>query len=137
MKRNIPKIYVECNLIFDNDTPMEVITKEIRLNPTSCIDKKVRRKSPFKDDKLAGFWSIRTEEMATFYFEEVSKDMVSIIKPFIDKIKYVLDTYYGMVDFCIVPDFIKSEKPAICFNREFLDVVNYLNATIQIDMYVN
>lgn len=136
MKRNIPKIYMEFSLIFDNDTSMELITKEIGLNPTSFKDKKEQRKSPFKDDNLEGFWSIQTEEIDTFYFEEVSKIMVDLIKPYVSKIKRLMTKFNGSADFCIVPHFYPLDTPAICFNREFLDIVNDLNATIQIDMYV-
>ena len=136
MKRNIPKIYIQCNLLFDNDTDMDIITKEIGLNPTSCKNKKEQRKSPFKEGNLEGFWSIETEKVETFLLEDVTKIMVKKIKPYLTQIKQVIKKYQGEVDFLIVPDFVCLDTPALCFDREFLDVVEFLNATIQIDMYV-
>ena len=40
MKIITPKIYLECNLIFDNDISMNEITKEVGFVPTSFKDKK-------------------------------------------------------------------------------------------------
>jgi len=137
MKNDTPIIFLKCNIWFDNDTSMETVTEEIGLFPSSCRDKKDQRKSPFKDDNLEGCWCVRTNEIETFDLEDVTKVLVSIIKPYLKQIKETVIKYNGFVDFLIVPEFYPLEPPALCFDREFLDVVNYLNATIQIDMYVN
>lgn len=130
-------IMLELNLYFDNDTNMQEISQQIGLEPTQSVNKANRRKSPFKDDNLEGYWQISTGYIKTYYFEEVSKALIGKITPYLNKIKYVLDTYDGSADFCIVPEFNKNKTPAICFDKDFLNVVNYLNTTIQIDMYVN
>ena len=137
MKIITPKIYLECNLIFDNDISMNEITKEVGFVPTSFKDKKDQRKSPFKDDKLEAFWSIATNKIETFYLEEVTKEMTKIIKPYLERIKATVMKYNGVVDFLVVPDFHSTEAPALNFNREFLEIINYLNATVQIDMYID
>ena len=50
-------------------------------------------------------------------------------------IKMVLEKYDGTADFCVIPEFYTSNTPALIFNRKFLEIVSYFNATIQIDMY--
>lgn len=137
LKKNIPCIYMELNLIFDNDTNMNQITSEIGLNPTTCRDKKDQRKSPFKDDKLEAFWSIETGMVNSYYLEDVTIKIINIIKPYLKKIKEIVDKYNGTVSFMIVPEFHPLYTPALCFNREFLEIVEYFNATIHIDMYID
>jgi len=137
MKTNTPKISIQCNLSFDNDTDMDIITKEIGITPTSYKNKKEQRKSPLKNDNLEGFWSIETEKIETFYLEDVTKIMVEKIQSYLIKIKDIVTKYKGTVDFLIIPDFTLPDTPALCFDREFLDVVKFLNATIQIDMYID
>lgn len=131
-----PKIFMECNLIFDNDTDMNLITKAIGIAPTSLKNKSEQRKSPFKDDNLEGYWSIQTNTFETFSLEDVTRNMMAIIKPHLDKMRKAVVNYDGSVDFMIVPEFFINDKPALVFDREFLDVVAYFNATVQIDMYV-
>ena len=43
----------------------------------------------------------------------------------------------GEVCFEIVPIFEKDNLPAIYFEKRFLNIVNYLDAVIDIDMYLN
>ena len=137
MERTIPEIYMECNLIFDNDTDMDIVTKEIGLQPTSCKNKADQRKSPFKDDNLEGYWSLATNKISTFDLEEVTKIMVQMLDPYLSKIKDVVTQFQGDVVFMIVPDFTSLEKPGLNFDREILDVINYLKATVQIYMYID
>lgn len=136
MERDVPEIRIDFSLIFDNDISMEVITKEIGFFPTDCKDKKNQKKSLFKDDTLEGYWSIETDAIRTFFLEDVTKILINTIKPHLEKIKDAVEKYSGTVDFCIVSEFSSLDTPALCFDREFLDVVNFLNATIQFDIYV-
>lgn len=134
---NSPVIYLELNLLFDNNTNMIDVTKEIGLDPISFKNKSEQMKSPFKDDNIEGYWSIKTEKFDTYYLEEVSKSIVEIVKPFLERIKTTLQKHNGTADFLIVTEFYPLDTPALNFNREFLNVVSFLSATIQIDMYVN
>lgn len=136
LKRKIPEIFMECSLIFDNDTDMEQITNEIGIAPSSFKNKRNQRKSPFKDDNLEGYWSIKTKKIITYDFDDVAKEMIEIIKPYLEKMKEMITKYDGTVHFGIVPYFYKNYTPAFYFEKEFLDIVNYLSATIEIDMYV-
>lgn len=46
------------------------------------------------------------------------------------------DENEGTVVFDVVPFFDGNNKPSLYFEKDFLDIVHYLNARIQIDMYV-
>ena len=58
------------------------------------------------------------------------------ISPQLPDIKQICDENDGTVIFDIIPFFDSDNKPDLYFERDFLDVVEYLNATIQIDVYV-
>ncbi|MBS6462337.1 MAG: DNA adenine methylase [Ruminococcus sp.] len=79
------------------------------------------------------------------YYEDVGfteKDHVRLrdalmgISAKLPDIKKICDENGGKVVFDIVSFFDGNSKPALYFERNFLDIVNYLNATIQIDLYV-
>ena len=65
--------------------------------------------------------------------DECKKLMVETLK-FIDEI---CKENNGEVCFEIVPIFEKDNLPAIYFEKRFLNIVNYLDAVIDIDMYLN
>ena len=121
-------------LDFDNETDTAFVKDQIGILSADCIDKKSRRKSPFKDDNLPGSWSVVTETIETYELEDVTKMLLEIINPYLDKIKNMLDSYDGKAVFLIVTEMVDN-TPALCFNREFLEVVEYLRAEIAIDMY--
>ena len=52
-------------------------------------------------------------------------------------IKEICKENNGEVCFEIVPIFEKDNLPAIYFEKRFLNIVNYLDAVIDIDMYLN
>ena len=56
---------------------------------------------------------------------------------YIDKIIEICKENNGEVCFEIVPIFEKDNLPAIYFEKRFLNIVNYLDAVIDIDMYLN
>ena len=60
-----------------------------------------------------------------------------MLDPYLSKIKDVVTQFQGDVVFMIVPDFTSLDKPGLNFDREILDVINYLKATVQIDMYID
>ena len=137
-KENTPEIRMYCNLLFDNDTDMEETSREIGLTPNEYMNKKEQQKSPFKDDNLEGFWTFKIGGIKTYNLEDITKIMVDTLNPFLPKIKQTIKRYEGRIDFLIVPELHHNYKPALSFNRDFLDIVHFLNATIQIDyMYID
>jgi len=136
INKNTPLISIEISLLFDNETEMEVVTEEIGLVPTSYKNKSEQRKSPFKDDKLEGYWSIKIENFKSYYLEDLTSLLVRNINPSLEKIKNVTLKYDAKTYFLIVSNFKPLYTPALSFDREFLEVVEYLKATIGIDMYV-
>ena len=140
-------IMVELILCFDNDIDMNEITREIGLSPSRSTNRKDTR-NPFfnREDRpewwkydgehTCGSWTIETEYIQTELLEDVLKDFLPKIHPYLERMKNVMTKYNGTAGFCIVPRICQEQTPALCFDRQFLDVVEFLNATFEIDMYL-
>ena len=110
------------NLFFDNDFDVYKIEKELNIKPSDCKRRNETRMSPFDKNKhLEAYWSLVTNT-----FEELD------IKPAIDDLLKMLE---GKLQ--IISIFERDNLPAIYFEKRFLSIVNYLDAVIDIDMYLN
>ena len=123
-------------MIFDNDFDVRSITKQLGIAPTECKSRNEKRISPLTNKPIEGFWTLKTEEKEERDLCVVLNELVENISAKLPDIKKICDENGGKVVFDIVPFFDGNSKPALYFERNFLDIVNYLNATIQIDLYV-
>ena len=133
---NYCTIYAEMHMIFDNDFDVHSITKRLGIAPTECKSRNETRMSPLTDKPIEGFWTLKTEEKEERDLGVVLNELMGNIFAKLPDIKKICDENGGTVDFDIIPFFDGNSKPALYFERDFLDIVNYLNATIQIDLYV-
>ena len=133
---NYCTIYAEMHMIFDNDFDVHSITKRLGIAPTECKSRNETRMSPLTDKPIEGFWTLKTEEKEERDLGVVLNELMGKIFAKLPDIKKICDENGGTVDFDIIPFFDGNSKPALYFERDFLDIVNYLNATIQIDLYV-
>ena len=133
---NYCTIYAEMHMIFDNDFDVYSITKRLGIAPTECKSRNETRMSPLTDKPVEGFWTLKTEEKEERDLGVVLNELMGNIFAKLPDIKKICDENGGTVVFDIIPFFDGNSKPALYFERDFLDIVNYLNATIQIDLYV-
>ena len=133
---NYCTIYAEMHMIFDNDFDVYSITKRLGIAPTECKSRNETRMSPLTDKPIEGFWTLKTEEKEERDLGVVLNELMGNIFAKLPDIKKICDENGGTVVFDIIPFFDGKSKPALHFERDFLDIVNYLNATIQIDLYV-
>ncbi|MCI8331818.1 MAG: DUF4279 domain-containing protein [Clostridiales bacterium] len=124
------------HLIFDNDFDVYSISQRLGIEATDCKIRKETQISPLTNKHIEGFWTLKTEEKKETDLKIVLNDLMSKIVCRLSEIKKICDENEGTVVFDIVPFFNSNHKPALYFEKEFLDVVHYLNAEIQIDMYV-
>ena len=133
---NYCTIYAEMHMIFDYDFDVHSITKRLGIAPTECKSRNETRMSPLTDKPIEGFWTLKTEEKEERDLGVVLNELMGNIFAKLPDIKKICDENGGTVVFDIIPFFDGNSKPALYFERDFLDIVNYLNATIQIDLYV-
>ena len=129
-------IYAEMHLIFDNDFDVYSITKQLGIAPTECKLRNETRMSPLTNKPIESFWTLKTEEKEERDLSVVLNELIENISAKLPDIKKICDENGGTVVFDIIPFFDDDSKPALYFERDFLDIVNYLNATIQIDLYM-
>lgn len=128
-------IYAEMHLIFDNDFDVHSITKQLGIAPTECKLRNETRMSLLTNKPIEGFWTLKTEEKEERDLGVVLNELIENISAKLPDIKKICDENGGTVVFDIIPFFDGDSKPALHFERDFLDIINYLNATIQIDLY--
>ena len=128
-------IYAEMHLIFDNDFDVHSITKQLGIAPTECKLRDETRMSPLTNKPIEGFWTLKTEEKEERDLGVVLNELIENISAKLPDIKKICDEKGGTVVFDIIPFLYGDSKPALYFERDILDIVNYLNATIQIDLY--
>ena len=124
-------IYAEMHMIFDNDFDVYSIEKIIGLVPTNCKMRKETRISPLTNKQIEGFWTLKTEEKEERDLNIILQELISKISKKLPEIKNLCEKSNGEVIFDIVASFDDNSKPDLYFEREFLNVVNYLNASIQ------
>ena len=136
-KKEKCRIYAEMHLVFDSDFDVYSITHKLGLEPTDCKLRNETTISPLTNKQIEGYWNIKTEEKEEADLKIILDDLLGIIKDKIKLIKEICDENDGIVIFDIVSFFDATNKPALYFERDFLDIVDYLNATIDIDIYLN
>ena len=124
-------IYAEMHMIFDNDFDVYSIEKIIGLVPTNCKMRKETRISPLTNKQIEGFWTLKTEEKEERDLNIILQELISKISKKLPEIKNLCEKNNWEVIFDIVASFDDNSKPDLYFEREFLNVVNYLNASIQ------
>lgn len=131
-------IYIEMNLFFDNDFDVYKIEKLLNIEPSDCKRRNETRPSPFDKSKhLDGYWSLMTDTFEELDIKPAMDDLLKKLEGKLEIIKEICKKNNGEVYFEIVSIFEKDNLPAIYFEKRFLNIVNYLDAVIDIDMYLN
>ena len=126
------------NLFFDNDFDVYKIEKLLNIEPSDCKRRNETRLSPFDKSKhLDGYWSLMTDAFEELDIKPAMDDLLKKLEGKLEIIKEICKKNNGEVNFEIVSIFEKDNLPAIYFEKRFLNIVNYLDAVIDIDMYLN
>ena len=126
------------NLFFDNDFDVYNIEKLLNIEPSDCKRRNETRLSPFDKSKhLDGYWSLMTDTFEELDIKPAMDDLLKKLEGKLEIIKEICKKNNGEVNFEIVSIFEKDNLPAIYFEKRFLNIVNYLDAVIDIDMYLN
>lgn len=129
-----PKIRAEMHLLFENDFDVNEITRQTGIMPTECKRREETRVNPITKQKNAGYWTLASKECEGYDVAVAINDLLALFVKKMSEIKKICEENGGEVIFDIVTDFSAYDEPAICFDKEFLKIVNFLSAEIQIDM---
>jgi hypothetical protein len=84
----------------------------------------------------SNYWR-HTEAGKGFYLEELTQTAVKTLTPVATSIREAAKTYNGKVHFQITADFIALCSPSLGFDRQFINLVEYLDAEIDIQLNVS
>ena len=130
-----PEIYVEMNLVFDNNYDVYQISNVIGIEPTLVKRKNETRVNALTQHNNPGFWLLRSEIFREYDIKYATDNLVNQIREKVQQINELCNAYEGEVIFDIVASFYVSEEPAIYFEKEFIELVHFLNAEIHLDLY--
>lgn len=93
--------------------------------------------SVYGADSLYDFETMTYKDHWADFVHDNTLQTVEAVQSIFDNYESAVEEFgkRGAVVFDIIPFFDGDSKPALYFERDFLDIVNYLNATIQIDLY--
>ena len=123
------------SLIFDADYDVHKISSILGISPYDAKKKDETRVNPITKDKNPGYWTIRSDTLCDYDLKNTTNNLLNKIKNKLSLIKNLCQSNDGKVMFDFVINFCANEAPAIYFERDFLEIVHYLNAEIQFDLY--
>ena len=126
-----PELYAEMNLVFSQEFDVSIISEL-----TGIKNAEVSTSSkPIAGKPVDVYWSIKTTIHHTYDLSDVLTELVQLVTPHIPLFKQLCEKFKGEVNFCVVASFHTQHTPALYFEREFLNIANMMDATIEIDMY--
>ena len=129
------RIMLEIVLRFKGEVDVYALTDIIGLSPTQLKNMSEIKRNSYCEEKTPAFWCFDTGYIQNTQFDEIADAFINHIQPHLVAIKNVLSEQGRSAHFCIVPEIIRKDKPSIYINKNFLDVIHYLDATVDIDMY--
>ena len=131
----IPEIYVEMNLVFDNNFDVNIISEALQMSPFKCICKKDTNINPITNEQDPGFWTVRSDQFFEYTITSALNNLMLKIGTKVDEIKHLCVTYNGEIFFDIVVSFYPGDEPEVCMDKKFLETVHYLDAEVRVYMY--
>ncbi len=129
------QIKVEFNLIGENFSP-ENFTKQLGINPTLTYvkgEKVHNRKNLYRKECC---WEYSTENEESLDVSLQFNKIVKIVQPKINVIKLLVKENDLKAKLCIIIN-IGDITPAIYLEQEHIEFLHKMNATLDIDCYVN
>lgn len=123
------------HLVFDNNYDVYKISNVLELVPHDAKKKNDARINPITQKKNPGYWTIKSDTLCDYDLKNATDNLLNKIKNKLSLIKNLCQVNDGTVVFDFVIYFGANETPAIYFERDFLEIVHYLNAEIQFDLY--
>ncbi|MEA9411476.1 DUF4279 domain-containing protein [Flavobacterium sp. PL02] len=112
-------------------------TELVGISPTACWNKGDLIKNNKKEKKrLESAWEYSINNIDTIYFEEISDEYVKLFIDKVDKILVFSENNKLTIKFDIVLEIVKDNGVVMSFNRNFLAIVNKLDAEIEVDTYI-
>lgn len=129
-------IYIEFSMVFDNDFNVEQISDILGIVSNDYKNKNSTRYNAISKKNNPGYWTICSEK----YYNNLDveypiENILEKIKNKIVEIKKICCRNDGEIYFDIVVYFSEKEVPIINLERDFLKIVDYLDAEIRFDMY--
>lgn len=128
-------IYIEFSIVFDNDYDVEQISDLIGIKADDYMNKNKTRINPITKESNPGYWSIKSNRFSDMDIEHPINDIMLKLENRLEDIKNISIKEDGELFFDVVIYFAENEVPIINLDKDFLKMVNYLDAEIRFDMY--
>ena len=127
------KVMVYFNIKGD-DFPLETVTELLGITPTNTM-KKGELGSPEHPPYRFTSWSYGTDYEETLDIDNQLLPVLEALKDKIDIINYIQSTYDAHCSIVIVPEIYDGRTPGIAFEKDTIEFIYRINASIDIDLY--
>lgn len=119
--------------IFGGSFDPNDFSKSIKITPTnSWLERESIPNNKMNKKREESVWEYSIHSN-TMYFEEVSNEFVAIFE---DKIENIHKFNNLTLKFDIILEIVEEQGVVLYFNKKFLNIVNRLNAEIDVDTYI-
>lgn len=119
-----------------DDFPLETVTELLGIIPTHTMKKGERRvRNPQHPPYSFTSWSYGTDYEETFNIDNQLLPVLEALKDKIDIINYIQSTYDAHCSIVIVPEIYDGRTPGIAFEKDTIEFIYRINASIDIDLY--
>lgn len=126
-------------ILYSKSFPVELVYNEIGI-PGDCFEtnenivyKTISGLDYIKDCESSITYV--SKKLPTIYVSEVLDDLCTLLADRLDIIKKMIDKYSLSAKFCITLNL--TDEPEIVFSNDFIKVSAMLNASIEIDSYID
>ncbi len=123
-------------LIFGEDFDTNAITNVLKLSPTNFWKKgdKIlgRNKELIRQESC---WELDFDFVSSVFLDDITDQIVRKFSNNLDNIEEYFYQNKLQAKFNIIVEIVNNEKPALYFNKKFLNIVSKINGEIDIDLY--
>ncbi|XKM14520.1 DUF4279 domain-containing protein [Orbaceae bacterium ac157xtp] len=121
--------------IYGDSFDLNYVTEKMRIKPSETTIKGIVPDGK-KRASIETSWSISIEEMVSYDINEQLNQLIYLLESKKEELLLIKDIFEIKFSFLILVKIRNNETPAIYFNIDTLEFINYIKATIDVDLYV-
>lgn len=122
--------------IYGDSFDLNYVTKVLEINPTETT---IKGNIPENKTRASveTSWSIGIEETISYDINEQLSTLINLLNNKKSELLIIRKNFNVKISFLILVKVRNNETPAMYFDENTLEFINYIKATIDIDLYIS
>ncbi len=122
--------------IYGDSFDLNYVTKVLEINPTETT---IKGNTPENKTRASveTSWSIGIEETISYDINEQLSTLIHLLNNKKSELLIIRKNFNVKISFLILVKVRNNETPAMYFDENTLEFINYIKATIDIDLYIS